>query len=1473
MLDSIIRFSIRNKLIIGLFTLALVIWGGYSVTRLPIDALPDITNNQVQVITQSPALSALDVERLISFPIEQTMANLPNLLEVRSISRFGLSVVTVVFEDGVDIYLARQQVSERLGQSRSLIPAGTGEPALGPVSTGLGEIYQYVLQPKPGYEKRYPAMELRSIQDWIVRRQLLGTKGVADVSSFGGFLKQYEVAVDPQRLRAAGVTMDELFTALEKNNQNTGGAYIDRRPNAYFIRSEGLIGTLADIGKVVVRRTPGGIPVLVRDVAQVQLGQAVRYGAMVGNGKGEVVGGIVLMLKGANASQVIGNVQQRINQITKSLPEGVDIHAFLDRTRLVNRAIGTVEKNLIEGALIVVFVLVLLLGNWRAGLVVASMIPLCMLFAVSLMNVFGVSGNLMSLGAIDFGLIVDGAVIIVEATLHHITLKKFRHHLSQDEMDEEVFESASRIRSSAAFGEIIILIVYLPILALVGVEGKMFRPMAQTVAFAILGAFILSLTYVPMVSALLLSKKPIREGSINISDRIIHFFHRVYEPAIHWTLRHKGIVVGLALGLFALALFIFSRLGGEFIPQLDEGDLAVEMRLMTGSSLAESIDANLKAGQILKANFPEVKEVIGKIGSSEIPTDPMPIEATDLMVLLKDRADWTSAGNREELAEKMQAKLQQIPGVTFSFLQPIQMRFSELISGVKQDIAIKLYGEDLGVLADYAARIGHLVNTVPGAEDLYVEQVSGLPQIVVKFDRDALARFGLSINDANRYIQAAFAGSAAGLVYEGERRYDLVVRLQQQSRQRLEDVQNLLISTGENGQIPLSQVADVSFQNSVNQIQREDAKRRIIVAFNVRGRDVESVVNQLRGKIDTQIKLPVGYYVTYGGQFENLQEAKDRLSIAVPVALGLIFLLLFFTFGSIRQSLLIFSAIPLSAIGGIIALWLRDMPFSISAGVGFIALFGVAVLNGIVLIGEFNHLKDETDLDLRERILQGTATRLRPVMMTALVASLGFLPMALATTAGAEVQRPLATVVIGGLLSATLLTLLVLPCLYWWEQTGFGKKKRILPAPVAGKLAGWLLIAGLVGASTMKLQAQVPQLTTGGPAMPSLSLETALQQATTGNVTARLNALTIAQQQTGRRAARDIGATNFSWTAGQYNGPNFDNNFTFSQNLPNPKLIRQLERVADASVVGSEAQGRVNLNGLRAQVKSAYYDLLYIAERRRLFRTQDSLLVAFRAATELRLKTGEGTAVEVATATNQLGELRNALNQTEADRQIALSRLQTLLNTNQPVGLADSTLSRRALPLVTDSATLAQTPELAFLRQQTEVAARQTDVEQARLLPSFSLGYFNQSLKGTYTVANQEVTYGGGKRFQGFIAGVSLPLFTRPQRARVEAARLGQQLGEATLALTQRNLQGELNATIQEVRKLQSSLSYYEQTGLPTARLLAQKATLAFRAGEIGYLNYSQALTQVYQTRAGYVDVLGQYNQSVIRLEQILGLP
>ena len=1038
MLDKIIHYSIHNKLIIGLLTLGLVVWGSYSITQLPIDAVPDITNNQVQIITVAPSQSALDIERLVTFPVEQTMATIPNIEEIRSFSRFGLSVVTIVFLDNVDVYWARQQVNERLTIAAKQIPPGVGSPELAPVTTGLGEIYQYIIRPKKGYEGKYDAMQLRSIQDWIVRRQLLGTPGVADVASFGGYLKQYEIAIDPDKLRSYNLSIAEVFSALEKNNQNTGGAYIDRKPNAWFIRSEGLIGSLEDIGKIVVSNTSSGIPLLIRDIAEVGFGHANRFGAMTHNNNGEVVGAVTMMLKGENSSAVVGRVKERIKQIEKNLPEGLEIDAFLDRSRLVERAIGTVEKNLIEGALIVIFVLVLFLGNLRAGLIVASVIPLAMLFAVSLMHVFGVSGNLMSLGAIDFGLIVDGAVIIVEATMHHLSLRT-TSRLNQQQMDLEVYESASKIRTSAAFGEIIILIVYLPILALVGVEGKMFKPMAQTVSFAILGAFILSLTYVPMMSALVLSKNT--QHKRNLSDKMMAVFHRIYEPVINGALKQKALVIVASIILFALSILAFMNMGGEFLPTLEEGDFAIETRVLTGSSLSYTIEAAQKGAEVIMREFPdEVKEVVAKIGSSEIPTDPMPIEACDLMVILKDKDEWKKASGREDLVEKMSAALEDVPGVTFGFQQPIQMRFNELMTGVRQDVAIKIFGEDLDVLTGLSQQVGKIVGTVKGSRDLYVEEITGLPQIVIIINRDEVAKYGLSVEVINQAISTAFAGQSAGLVFEGERRYDLTVRLAIQNRQSIEDVRNLFITSPKGEQIPLKQLADVEFKVGPNQIQREAAKRRVIVGFNISGRDIASVVKEIQQKIEQQIKFPPGYYPTYGGQFENLEKAKARLSIAVPVALLLIFLLLFFTFHSIKQSILIFTSIPMSAIGGVLALMLRGMPFSISAGIGFIALFGVAVLNGIVLIAEFNRLRKDGMSDLHDIVLKATSVRLRPVLLTAAVASLGFLPMALATSAGAEVQKPLATVVIGGLISSTLLTLIVLPCLYIYFES-FGSKK------------------------------------------------------------------------------------------------------------------------------------------------------------------------------------------------------------------------------------------------------------------------------------------------------------------------------------------------------------------------------------------------------------------------------------------------
>lgn len=1031
MLSKIIEFSIKNKLIIGLFVLGLIAYGSYEVKKLPIDAVPDITNNQVQVITVASALGAPDVERLITFPIEQVNNNIPGLIELRSFSRFGLSVVTIVFDEKTDIYWARQQVTERLQQAQEQIPKGFGTPVLAPVTTGLGEIYQYTVRPKKGYENKYDAMELRTIQDWIVRRQLLGVKGVAEVSSFGGLLKEYEIAVVPEKLMAYGITINDVFNALEKNNQNTGGSYIEKGPTILFIRSEGLVGTMEDIQNIVVKNLPNGMPLLIRDVGEVRLGNAPRYGAMTYNGEQEVSGAVVMMLKGANSNVVIKDIKAQIEKIQKSLPEGVVIEPFLDRTKMVNNAISTVTKNLLEGALIVVFVLVLFLGNIRAGLLVASVIPLSMLFAIILMNTFGVSGNLMSLGALDFGLIVDGAVIIVEAVMHKLSHSKLFakvNKLSQKEMDSEVKKSASRMMNSAVFGQIIILIVYLPIFTLQGIEGKMFKPMAQTVAFALLGAFLLSLTYIPMMSSLFLSKKISHKETL--SDKMMNRLERFYQRFLVKAFRHQKKILATVIGLFVTALFVLSTLGGEFIPSLPEGDFAVETRVLPGSNLNTSVEAVSKASKIILENFPEVEQVVGKTGSSEVPTDPMPVDASDLMIILKDRSEWTSAKTYPELEAKMSKALEDVPGVAFGFQYPVAMRFNELMTGARQDVVCKIYGEDLDTLAYYAGKLGQLSNGIKGTEALYVEAVTGMPQIVIEYNRPAIAQYGLNISDINRVVNTAFAGESSGMVFENERRFDLVVRLSGDKRKNLEDVQQLLIATPQGTQIPLSTVANVDIIEGPNQIQRENSQRRIIVGFNVRGRDIQSTVNELQQKAEQQIKLPPGYFVTYGGAFENLQAAKDRLAVAVPISLVLIFLLLYFAFGSVKQGLLIYTAIPLSAIGGIFALALRGIPFSVSAGIGFIALFGVAVLNGIVLIAEFNRLKSEGYTDLKRIVIMGTKTRLRPVLMTAFVASLGFLPMALSHGEGAEVQRPLATVVIGGLLLATFLTLFVLPILY-----------------------------------------------------------------------------------------------------------------------------------------------------------------------------------------------------------------------------------------------------------------------------------------------------------------------------------------------------------------------------------------------------------------------------------------------------------
>ena len=1028
MFQRLITYSIHHKLVVGIFTLALVAWGVWSLVNLPFDSTPDITDNQVQVITQAPSLGAQEVEQYITTPIEMALANIPRLQERRSISRSGLSVITLVFDDDADIYWARSQVNQMLETATKDLPKNT-DTEMGPVATALGEIYHYTVRAKKGYEHKYSLTQLRTIQDWIVRKQLSGTPGVAEVSGWGGYVKQYEVAIDNDRLNANGITVGDVFTALEKNNANTGGSYIEEHSAQYYIRGLGTVKTLADIAAIPVK-TVGSTPVRVGDVATVDYGHATRFGAVTRNGEGEVVAGIAIMLKGENFQQVSRNVKERIAQIQKSLPEGVVIEPFIDRTDLVNRVEGTIAHNLIEGGLIVVFVLILFLGNWRAGLVVASVIPLSMLFAFGMMQTFGIAGNLMSLGAIDFGMIVDSAVIIVEAVVTHINGSAGRYpslRLTRQEMDEEVHFSASRIRQSAAFGEIMIMIVYIPLMTLVGIEGKMFRPMALTVFFANLGAFILSLTYVPMASALMLSRKVHTRATL--SDRMIAKLQSCYRPVLDWVLVQRRNVITGAVALFCVSLVGFKYLGGEFIPSLEEGDFAVEMSMAQGTSLSQMVESCTKAEQLLKAEYPEVKQVVSRIGSAEIPTDPMPVERADIMIALKPKAEWTSATTTPELMEKMEETLKTIPGLEAEISQPIQMRNNELLTGIKQDVAIKIFGDDLPTLSRQADKVKRLIEGVKGVSGIFVEEVSGLPQIQVRYNHERMAEYGLSVDEVNQLLETTFAGGVAGAVYEGEKKFDLVVRMAD-TRRTAEQLGSLYVPLSGGGSVPIGQIADVVYESAPAQVSHENGARRIYVGFNVKGRDVQSTVADIQNILDRKLKMPEGYYYTYGGEFQNLQSATHRLAVVVPVALIVILLLLYATVKNVRESLFVFSAIPLAAIGGVWALWLRGMPFSISAGVGFIALFGVAVLNGIVLIGQMNQMEREGVGDIHRRIIDSCMIRLRPVLMTALVASMGFLPMALSHGDGAEVQRPLATVVIGGLVTSTLLTLLVLPAIY-----------------------------------------------------------------------------------------------------------------------------------------------------------------------------------------------------------------------------------------------------------------------------------------------------------------------------------------------------------------------------------------------------------------------------------------------------------
>ena len=1430
MFDYIIAYSVKNKFVIGLFVAALIIWGIFSLRQLPIDAVPDITNNQVQIITISPTLATQEVEQFITTPVELAVQSLQKTEEIRSISRFGLSVVTVVFQEGYDIYLARQLVNEKLQAAEEDIPNGLGTPEMAPLSTGLGEIYQYVVRPEEGYDDKYSPIDLRSIQDWIVTRQLLGIEGVAEVNSMGGFLKQYEVAIDPSKLKSLSISITDVFSALAKSNENTGGAYIEKNSSAYYIRSEGLAKSLSDIENIVLSDQENN-PLLVKDVANVGYGKAPRYGALVRDGK-EVVGGKVMMFKGANSAQVTELVKERVVQIQKSLPEGVIIEPYLVRDKLVSTAISTVTTNLIEGGLIVIFILVLLLGNWRAGLVVASVIPLAMLFAISMMNVLGISANLMSLGAIDFGLIVDGAVIIVESIVHRLQINKAGLSLTQKQMDDEVITSSQKIRSSAAFGEIIILLVYIPILALVGIEGKMFKPMAQTVMLAIAGALILSLTYVPMMAALVLNKNVVNKKTF--ADRIIAFSQSLYTPILKVSLRFKALFVAATFIIFLASLFVFSRMGGEFIPTLEEGDLAMQHILPPGSSLSQSVETAKMIQNKLLEDFPEIEDVVANIGSAEIPTDPMPVEIADYVLVMKPKSEWTSASTKQGMFNKLEEALHTVPGVGFEFSQPIQLRFNELMTGSKADIAIKLFGEDLDQLYQSATEAESVISKIDGVATVNVEQTIGMPQIMVTFDYQRMAQYGLHIQEVNQVIRSAFAGEKAGIIYEGDKRFDLVVRLAEDNRSGLEDVRNLYISLANGSQVPLNSFANIDLINAPMQVSRENTNRRIVIGVNVGETDVESLVANIQTQLDAKVELPVGYYFTYGGQFENLKAANARLAIAVTMALLLIFILLYFTFSSISQAALIFTAIPLSAIGGIWALQLRGLPFSISAGIGFIALFGVAVLNGIVLIGYFNQLKTEGMTDIMERIITGTKVRLRPVIMTASVASLGFLPMAISTSGGAEVQRPLATVVIGGLITATFLTLIILPILYYWLERW---NERKVVHNVNSKAIGMFILLILGTISISSAQEQI------------LTLDEAIQIAVSNHPKLKAASLDIEKNQSLQNLKYNLGNTDIGYQGDGLFDTDFGqqvNQIGVVQNIPHPGVNKAQNKMQDAYALQSVTQKGMSENEVVWNVKQLYFDIQYNKEIEKLYANLSSTYQEYYDKAEVRVKVGATNPIEALTIKSKWQEYQLLLRQVKLEIDNLEKRFQLLLNTSSNVSVEEKLNPVDYIPQesVDNNLSLLQT------KQNIAIQSAKVDLVQSALKPSFNVGYAAQRF------------YEGGWLSAAEV-GVSLPLFNGQTKKKVQAQKMQIDIGNYEYENQLLLLNQEKIGLEAKVNLYQAGIDFYNDQRRAVNPEILRISNLNYQAGQLSYLELLNTLQLMATNNRNYLEQILAYNKAV----------
>ncbi|MCC2203054.1 CusA/CzcA family heavy metal efflux RND transporter [Parabacteroides distasonis] len=1432
MFKAIVHFSIQKKLFVGLTTLFLLLGGIYAMMTLPIDAVPDITNNQVQIVTVSPTLAPQEVEQLITMPIEIAMSNIMNVEEIRSVSRFGLSLVTVVFKESVPTLDARQLINEQIQTVAGEIPTELGTPELMPITTGLGEIYQYVLRVEPGYEEKYDAMELRTIQDWIVKRQLSGIPGIVEINSFGGYLKQYEVAVDPDALYSLNITIGEVFEALNRNNQNTGGSYIEKINKAYYIRSEGMIGKIKDIERIVITNR-GGIPIHISDVGSVRFGSAKRFGAMTKDGEGECVGGIAMMLKGANANVVTKELEARVERVQKMLPEGVRVEPYLNRSELVDRNISTVIRNLIEGALIVFIVLIIFLGNVRAGLIVASVIPLAMLFAFILMRVFGVSANLMSLGAIDFGIVVDGSIVILEGMLAHIYSRRLMGRtLSAEEMDREVEAGAGHVARSATFAVLIILIVFFPLLTLTGIEGKYFTPMAKTLVFCIIGALILSLTYVPMMASLFLkrtiSSKP------TFADRFFGKLNGVYRRTLHFCLRHIWGTIACSFAALAVSLFLFTRLGAEFIPTLDEGDFAMQMTLPAGSSLTHSIELSKQAEETLMKNFPEIKHVVAKIGTAEVPTDPMAVEDADIMIVMKPFKEWTSASSRAEMVEKMKASLEPITGAEFNFSQPIQLRFNELMTGAKADIAIKLYGEDMAELYKKAKEASLFVEQVPGAADVIVEQAMGLPQLVVHYDRAKIARYGMNIEELNTIIRTAYAGEAAGVVFENERRFDLVLRLDNDKVADL-NLDKLFVRTAEGIQIPVSEVATIGLVNGPLQINRDATKRRIVIGVNVRDADIQKVVRTIQETLDKHIKLEPGYYFEYGGQFENLQNAIDTLTIVIPVALSLILLLLFFAFKSVTYSLVVFSTVPLSLIGGILALWLRGLPFSISAGVGFIALFGVAVLNGILMINHFNNLRKQTKYQMTtNRILaKGCPHLLRPVFLTGLVASLGFVPMAIAKSAGAEVQRPLATVVIGGLIVSTILTLIIIPVFYRLVNSSAAWKrqrwlKRLLP---------FLLFLGILFPTH---------------AQQTVSLEEAVTIALENHPRLKTATASIERSRASRGESWEVSPTTFNYSWGQINGETRnDNQMEITQSLGSLLTPFYKNALVNRQVATGEYYRDLVKKEITAEVKRAWAYYQYAFHLCALYKEQIEWAGRLRKASQLRYEQGDITLLERNMSSTLVADLQTRLSQAEEELQLATRRFSWTCYSDSPLLPMDTTL-------VLFPARIAEIApsdiHLNYFRSVADEKKAMLRIERSRFFPELSVGYVRQKIAPL-------------SGLDSWMVGISFPVLFFPQHSRIRQAKIDSYIARTEAESNIRQLNNKVEELSVALRKEGEHIRYYTTGALPEADALLKSATVQFKESETDITQFVQSLNAAREIRRGYIEAVYAYNISALELE------